>query len=291
MVVAAAALIGWISLEDDDSDTSDVPASARDSAAAATPGSSSRPSAEDKPSDESEARQRVDRTTPRPDPTAEARREPERGSTSSPEGRRLYPVLDVVDGDTVKVGYRGGVSVRVIGIDTPETVHPSQPDECWGEAASNAGKRLLTGRQVALVFDPTQGRTDAYGRTLAYLAVPGLGDYGLTMIKRGHAAEYTYDTAYRRQARYRSAEEAARSAGKAMWGTCGGPDVPVADPAPTPRQGSQPSSGGGCAAGYDPCVPPYPPDVDCADVDGPVRVTGDDPHGLDGDGDGAACES
>jgi hypothetical protein len=45
-----------------------------------------------------------------------------------------------------------------------------------------------------------------------------------------------------------------------------------------------------CAEGYDPCVPPYPPDVDCPDVDGPVTVTGSDPHGLDADNDGVACE-
>ena len=52
--------------------------------------------------------------------------------------------------------------------------------------------------------------------------------------------------------------------------------------------------GGGtpaCAPGYSPCVPPPPPDLDCSDVDGPIRVTGSDPHDLDGDGDGWGCES
>lgn len=56
--------------------------------------------------------------------------------------------------------------------------------------------------------------------------------------------------------------------------------------------GSGGSGGGGaCAPGYDPCIPPYPPDVNCPDVDGPIYVTGSDPHGLDADGDGVACES
>ncbi len=50
------------------------------------------------------------------------------------------------------------------------------------------------------------------------------------------------------------------------------------------------SEGSGCDPGYSGCVPPYPPDVDCADVDGPVTVQGSDPHGLDGDSDGVACE-
>ena len=49
--------------------------------------------------------------------------------------------------------------------------------------------------------------------------------------------------------------------------------------------------GAGCAPGYSPCVPPPPPDLDCADVNGPIEVTGSDPHNLDGDGDGWGCES
>jgi len=205
-------------------------------------------------------------------------------SGSVPKPIRRYAVLDVVDGDTVTVGYRGGTSVRVIGIDTPETVHPSVPDECWGARASAAAHRLLAGKRIALVFDATQGRTDTYGRTLAYLRVPGLGDYGLAMIRRGHAAEYTYDVAYQRQTRYRHAESRARSAGTGLWRACGGPDAPVQTPEPQQLAGH-------CESGYTPCVPPYPPDVDCADVAGPVRVTGADPHGLDADGDGSGCES
>jgi micrococcal nuclease len=201
----------------------------------------------------------------------------------------LYAVVRVIDGDTVEVGYHGGTSVRLIGIDTPETVSPSVPDECGGEAASRVAHELLDGRRVALRFDPSQGRYDRYGRTLAYLEVPGLGDYGLAMLERGRAAEYTYDSAYEMQRRYQRAEAKARGAGLHLWGRCGGPDTPVRSrPAPTPRAGA--AVGTRCAPGYDPCVSPFPPDVDCADVDGPVQVTGDDPHGLDRDGDGVACE-
>jgi micrococcal nuclease len=221
---------------------------------------------------------------------AEADRSPskEERSTPTPEPKpRRYPVLDVIDGDTVKVGYRGGTTIRIIGIDTPETVSPSTPDECFGAAASAAANRMLRGRRVALEFDPSQGRRDKYGRTLAYLRIPGTGDFGLAMIRRGFAAEYTYDTAYRHQARYRAAEARARAAGRGLWGKCGGPDVPLKQPSAPPKPEAP---GGNCAPGYDPCVPPYPPDVDCADVDGPINVTGSDPHGLDGDGDGVACE-
>ena len=206
-----------------------------------------------------------------------------------PKKVRRYAVLDVIDGDTVEIGYQGGVSVRIIGIDTPETVHPSVPDECWGGVASAAAANLLSGKKVALKFDPSQGRTDYYGRTLGYLQLPGIGDFGLAMIKRGHAAEYTYDTAYARQGQYQAADSAARSADRGLWGKCGGPDKPLRQP--EPKTNPAPAPAGNCEPGYDPCVPPYPPDVNCDDVDGPISVSGSDPHGLDADGDGVACES
>jgi hypothetical protein len=62
---------------------------------------------------------------------------------------------------------------------------------------------------------------------------------------------------------------------------------------PTPRRTPPPPPGGGgrCDPNYaGQCVPPYPPDIDCSDLPGPVRVVGSDPHNLDRDGDGVACE-
>ncbi len=197
---------------------------------------------------------------------------------------RRYAVLRVIDGDTVELDYKGGTTVRVIGIDTPETVSPSVPDECGGQAASNAARQLLEGERVAIRFDATQGRRDVFGRLLAYLTIPGVGDFGLAMLKRGRAAEDTYDSSYLMQDRYQAAESRAKRVDRNMWGKCGGPDTPmraVAEPA---------SPDSSCASGYDPCIPSYPPDLDCADVDGPIRVTGNDPHGLDAEGDRIACE-
>lgn len=288
LVMGVLVLVGFCTSQVDTSSDGSGDDGAGDGSAARASAPTSTPAAPQERTDHADttsARQKQARTR-RASP-ADRQRQTRR--TRAPHGRTLYPVLDVVDGDTVKVGYRGGVSVRVIGIDTPETVHPTQPDECWGPAASAAATRLLQGRRVALVFDPTQGRTDTYGRTLAYVEIPGVGDFGRTMLRRGHAAEYTYDTAYRRQGRYRAAERSAKAAGRAMWGRCGGPDVPLHAPSPSRTQPADP--GQGCAPGYDPCVPPYPPDLDCADVNGPVYVSGSDPHGLDGDGDGVACES
>jgi len=224
------------------------------------------------------------------------RRQASPAPTRTPvQQRRLYPVVHVADGDTVTVSYRGrDESVRIIGIDSPEHVDPNTPDECWGARASSAATSMLTGRRVALVFDPTQGRRDAYGRLLAYVQVPGLGDFGLAQLRRGNAVEYTYDTAYQRQARYRSAERTSRSTGKGLWAPCGGADKPLRlapEPVKPKPKPAGPRPGGACAPGYRPCVPPSPPDVDCSDVDGPVYVTGTDPHELDSDGDGIACES
>lgn len=203
---------------------------------------------------------------------------------------RYYPVTQVVDGDTVKVARQGETTIRIIGIDTPETVDPNSAVECFGPEASARAQRLLDGQDVRLVFDPSQGRKDAYGRTLAYVVIRGGADFGRTMVRGGFAAEYTYDTAYRRQGTYRAAQQNARAANRGLWTKCGGPHKALASPKSTP----EPESGGGssgCADGYDPCVPPFPPDVNCDDVDGPITVTGSDPHGLDADGDGIACES
>ena len=200
-----------------------------------------------------------------------------------------YLVTNVVDGDTVTVAKAGGTTIRIIGIDTPETVHPFEPVECGGPRASAAATALLAGQRVQLVYDPSQGRLDTYDRTLAYLTVPGLGDFGLAMVRRGLAAEYTYDTAYAKQAQYQQAESRAQSQDSGIWATCGGVDTPLATPEPPPNP--QPKAPANCAAGYAPCVPSYPPDLDCADIDGPVSVTGTDPHGFDADGDGTGCDS
>lgn len=84
-----------------------------------------------------------------------------------------YRVLRVVDGDTVHVAYRGrDTTVRLIGVDTPETVHPTEPVQCFGREASEHAHRLLDGRRVYVATDPSQDTRDRYGRLLAYLWLP-----------------------------------------------------------------------------------------------------------------------
>ena len=72
-----------------------------------------------------------------------------------------------MDGDTLVLD--GGERVRLIGVDTPETVHPNKPVERFGKEASAFTKELTDGKRVRLEFEQGSARTDRYGRTLAYV--------------------------------------------------------------------------------------------------------------------------
>src|ERR1043165_8052140 len=77
-------------------------------------------------------------------------------------------VLRVVDGDTIDIrdDVRGRLRVRILGIDTPETKKPGYTVGCWGPEATEFARSNMVGQRVALQPDPTQDRTDRYGRTL-----------------------------------------------------------------------------------------------------------------------------
>lgn len=127
----------------------------------------------------------------------------------------------VVDGDTLRVNTDGtSTTVRIIGIDTPETVHPRKDVECYGPEASAEAQRLLTGTTVRLLPDHTQGTEDRYGRALAYVELADGLDYGAHMIEAGYAREATYDGTYLRQDAYRAAEDLAQAAGAGQWSAC-----------------------------------------------------------------------
>jgi micrococcal nuclease len=105
-----------------------------------------------------------------------------------------HKVLRVVDGDTVEIETETGpLKVRVIGIDTPETVHPTKPVEPGGPEATARAKELLEGQTVIIQYDPDpkHDRWDIYRRLLAYLELPDGRDFGLVMVEEGYAAVYT----------------------------------------------------------------------------------------------------
>jgi endonuclease YncB( thermonuclease family) len=180
---------------------------------------------------------------------------------------RTYLVTRVIDGDTVELG--NGESVRVVGIDTPER------GECGYAEATAHMERLVLGKRIRLGM--SDENRDRYDRLLRYVNI-GRMDAGLKQINRGLAiARYDSRDGYG----YHPRENGYIAADKAT------PNFKCA----APKQKRQPvAPTKNCAAGYSPCIPPYPPDLDCSDVNGLIHVTGSDPHGLDGDGDGVACE-
>jgi hypothetical protein len=154
----------------------------------------------------------------------------------------------------------------------------------------SADRETLAGRTVGLVADHTQDDRDRYDRALRYVILPAGLNYSVLAAEAGAARSYIYDSPVSEHAAIIAAEQRAKAADAGLWGPpCFGAEN-TAEPAPQPEPEPQPEPAGNCAPGYDPCVPPYPPDVDCADVNGPITVTGSDPHGLDGDDDGTACE-
>lgn len=144
-------------------------------------------------------------------------------STASATSSDLAPVERVIDGDTVKIVLGSTTeTVRLIGIDTPETVHPSKPVECFGKEASDKTKSLLEGTSVRIETDPSQGTRDKYGRLLAYLFLPDGTNVNQLLIAEGYAYEYTYNLPYKYQSQFKQAEKDAREQKRGLWadGVC-----------------------------------------------------------------------
>jgi micrococcal nuclease len=142
--------------------------------------------------------------------------------------RTAATVVRVVDGDTVVASVDGrDETVRLIGIDTPETVDPRTPIECFGKEASTRAKELLrVGATIELEADPSQGERDSTPsrRLLRYAWTSDGRNFGLEMIREGYAHEYTFRMPYRYQAQFRAAEREAREQQRGVWApdTCDG---------------------------------------------------------------------
>lgn len=135
----------------------------------------------------------------------------------------LYRVISVTDGDTIRIDYNGtSTPLRIIGIDTPETVDPRTDVECFGPEATKYLTSLLTGKSVKIEADPTQDNLDKYERLLRYVYLDN-EDVGLKMIEGGYASEYTYNLPYKNQSKYKAAETSAKQNKKGQWadGICG----------------------------------------------------------------------
>ena len=208
-------------------------------------------------------------------------------------------VVRVIDGDTVDVRLTDGKveRLRIIGLDTPETVDPRKPVQCFGREASARAKELLpAGRAVVLEEDPTQDTRDRYGRALRHVLLeqePGVfTSFAQVMIGEGYAHHYVYGGVRSMYAdQYAAAQEWAVANGLGLWNpaTCAG--------VPTPKNDLTVEGSAGLAA-YAVPHDPFGGDRDCADFtswDDAQRfflaAGPSDPHRLDADDDGIACEA
>jgi micrococcal nuclease len=141
----------------------------------------------------------------------------ELGRDREPASAWAY-VSRVIDGDTVEVRL-GGVEedVRYIGVDTPETVKPDTPVQCFGPQASSFNHHLVEHRRVRLVFGVE--RRDVYGRLLAYVYLDGRF-VNAELIRRGLARTLTIPPNDRFAGRLKRLEIAAARAGRGLWGAC-----------------------------------------------------------------------
>lgn len=146
-------------------------------------------------------------------------------SATRPHPGGTVNVIRVVDGDTIIVDSDGKPeTIRLIGINTPESVDPRRPVQCFGKEASMRAKELLGQSYVTVTPDPTQDTHDKYGRTLAYIFMPDGTNFNLKMISDGYAYEYTYHSAYQYQKEFKAAEADAKANNRGLWSpeTCNG---------------------------------------------------------------------
>lgn len=128
-----------------------------------------------------------------------------------------YTVIRVVDGDTLKINYNGKEeSVRLIGVDTPESVHPDEAKNTeFGEKASEFSKNYLEGKEITLEFDVQE--RDQYGRLLAYVYLDNIM-YNKTLLQEGYAQVATYPPNVKYVDDFTAIQEEARNNKKGLWG-------------------------------------------------------------------------
>lgn len=130
----------------------------------------------------------------------------------------MFTVVRIVDGDTIVVSTKGvQEKIRLIGVDTPETVDPRKPVQCFGKEASDFTKGLLLGVQVKLESDDSQSDRDKYGRLLRYVFLSDGTLVNQKIISEGYGHKYTYRTPYKYQNEFKDTEHTARENQKGLW--------------------------------------------------------------------------
>jgi micrococcal nuclease len=147
-------------------------------------------------------------------------------NTGDPPGTGT--IVEVVDGDTVVVDLDGHQEhVRLIGIDTPESVAPDRPDECFGAQASHRLAELVPAGTAMRLERDIEAR-DQYDRLLAYLYRADDDLFvNLAQVSDGYAESLTYPPNTAHRADFERAERDARATGAGLWRACGSADVPL----------------------------------------------------------------
>ncbi len=131
-------------------------------------------------------------------------------------------VVRVVDGDTIRVALPSGEErVRYIGIDTPESVKPGSPVECFAKRSSAFNERLVAGERVRLVRDVEE--RDRYGRLLAYVYRERDGLFvNAELVRRGYATVATFPPNVAHERDFKRLANRARLSARGLWSECVG---------------------------------------------------------------------
>lgn len=132
----------------------------------------------------------------------------------------LYRIDHFIDGDTIAVSMNGKAqSVRLIGVDTPETHKPNTPVQCFGEAAAAFTKQAISNGRVRLVADPMSDNRDVYGRLVRYVYLPDGRNLDELLIQSGNGFAYLHFP-FGKSAQFAADQQTAQAKGTGLWSAC-----------------------------------------------------------------------
>jgi len=136
------------------------------------------------------------------------------------QDQTMHQVLKVSDGDTILVDMFGKTeTIRFIGVDTPETHHPSKPIQCYGPEASDFMTEKLTGEYVRLEVDPLSGNRDRYDRLLRFVYTQDGELLNKTLVEDGYGFAVTGFN-HTKMPQFVAAETNAKAQKRGLWGSC-----------------------------------------------------------------------
>jgi len=132
----------------------------------------------------------------------------------------LYSVTNFIDGDTIAVDMNGSSeTIRMIGVDTPETHRPNTPVQCFGPQAAEYTKQLIGKNRVRLQADPLDTNRDRYGRLLRYVYLPDGRLLERELIANGYGFAYT-SFPFTKSDEFEMLETQAKTTKKGLWASC-----------------------------------------------------------------------